>query len=153
MDKTLKTLTKNKSSRNTRIKLLPIWMKLLFSLQITISVILMSSIFLNKISPNVEVNIYGFRTLQQSSFLFVTFSSLLLFNLFSGILLIRGVKFGLKFGKLNCLVGIVICSISVLLKLYFNDSNQFYFPIEIILLILIFTSLKKIEKKWNRVLA
>ena len=150
MDKIFKTSSNIDFWRNRRIKLLPMWMKLFFALQIALSFIVLFSIYFDKISPNFKINLYGFTTQKSLSFSFIFHSVLLVSSLISSILLIRGVEFGLKLGKLNYQIGIVICVIAFLLKIYFTNSNHLYFPIEIIPLFLILYKLKKIEVKWNR---
>lgn len=150
MEKIFKTTTEIDIRRNRRKKLLTLWMKLFLAFQIAISLVVVFAIIFDEIAPNFEINLYGFRAQPTSSFSFMLLSCLLLANLMSSILLIRGIKFGLKFGKLNYQIGIVVCVMAFLLKIYFNDSKQLYFPLEIIVLFLILNTLTKIEKKWSQ---
>ena len=54
----------------------------------------------------------------------------------------------LKFDKLNLSFGLVLCSESIFLRLFYKDVT-FYFPFEAIAIVLMLFSLKKIEFRWS----
>ena len=121
---------------------------MLFVANIAISIIILIALTTGSYSPNLRISIYGI----QSFGLMKPLSLILLMLLFahsaSSVIILLGKSYALKFAKLNLSFGLVLCSVSIFLRLFYKDVT-FYFPFEAIAIVLMLFSLKKIEFRWS----
>jgi hypothetical protein len=132
-----------------RRKLLPWWIKIFCWLFMILSLCAIGAVITNLFMPNVNVSLYGFSS-------DTAFSGIGMFIIIT--MLIKGfAAYSLWFekdnailiGKIDAIYGVVICLFSMFVLPFFAEGNHFQLRIEIILLILFYWKLNKIEYEWD----
>lgn len=123
----------------------PLWMKLLsLSIIIQFLTVIYALLFWD-ISPNIQISAFGLSTNNPRSLLGVFIISVLLLNVFSSFAILFEKKNAIIITKLNVVIGFTICLVSMFVLPIFLKDYSFIPRFEILILALIYKTLKEIE--------
>ena len=131
-----------------RRQLLPWWIKFfcwLFMLFGVLAILCLISGFFG-VLPSLAF--YGFETNQPLSLIGLLIISIAVLKGFTAYSLWFEKDFAIKLGKIDAILGIVICVFSMFFIPLLLETNQITFRLEIIFLIIFLVQLNKIEQKW-----
>jgi len=132
-----------------RRKLLPWWMKIfcwIFMIMGVCAVIaLPASLFIS----HFHLSFYGFETNVPISITGLLILAVLIFKGFTAYLLWFERENAISIGKLDAILGVVLCLISMFVMPFISDNNKYEIRLELLLLVLYFRKLSKIEYEWD----
>jgi len=148
------TLTENsfkefENVEKRRRKLLPWWIKLfcwIFMLFGPLSLVCLILGFTN-IKP--ALAFYGFETYEPFSLYGFIVISVGLLKGVTAFTLWFEKEFAIKIGKIDAIIGIVLCLISMLILPFFQDGFNVVIRLELVVLIPYLIKLNKIQKEWE----
>ncbi|MES2812480.1 MAG: hypothetical protein V4670_08435 [Bacteroidota bacterium] len=131
-----------------RRKLLPWWIRFFCWAFMILGVIAIATIPFGLFGLPTDLSIYGLSTTNSISLLGFAIITIMVFKAIVAYMLFFKKDGAIGLGKIDALIGILICIITTVLQ-FFDDSPNFMFRIEIIFLIFYFIKLNKIEYEWD----
>ncbi|WP_046756724.1 hypothetical protein [Kordia jejudonensis] len=138
-------------SDKRRIQLLPWWIKVfcwIFMLFGFLAALSLIGIF---IGINASLAIYGFETNEPFSVIGIFIIAIGIFKGFTAYTLWFEKDIAIKVGKIDAIIGIIVCIISMCVIPYLQENVGFTFRLELVLLIPYLIKLTKIEKEWKAI--
>ena len=131
-----------------RRKLLPWWIKFFCWVFIPLGVISIATIPGGLLGFPTKLSIYGLSTTNSISLMGIGIIAIMIFKAFVSYLLFFGKDRAIELGKIDALIGILICIITTVSQ-FIDNSPNFQIRAEIVFLILYFIKLNKIEYQWD----
>lgn len=132
-----------------RRKLLPLWIKIFCWLFILGAIMTVPILIMGSLGMSALISFYGFST--QSPFSFTGILLIIVF-LYKGIVaysLWFEKDYAISLAKIDVAIGIILCILSMIIMPLIDKNNfQLTFRLEIIILLLFYNKLNKIEYKW-----
>ncbi|GGC82382.1 hypothetical protein GCM10011508_07140 [Flavobacterium lutivivi] len=125
----------------------PLWLKLLSLYNATIFLIAIYALLFWNISPNLEISAYGLSTNNPKSLIGTFIIFVLILNFFTAIAILFEKKNVFIVSKLNVIIGVTICLVSMFILPIFSTSYYFVPRFEILPLVLTYKTIKKIKLK------
>ena len=152
-------MEENRSDENTldefvqikikRRALLPWWIKVFCWLFMIFGFFAIISLLLGFFGNSVQLSLYGFETNDPLTSIGLLIISLGIFKGFTAYNLWFEKDIAIKLGKIDAIIGIVICSFLMLALPFIDDAFDFDFRLELVLLIPYLIKLNKIQEKWD----
>ncbi len=137
----------NKKKR--RRKLLPWWIKIFCWIFMLFGFASFVCLILGFTNIKPDLSFYGFEANEPFSLIGLMIISVGLFKGFTAFSIWFEQDFAIKIGKIDAIVGIVLCVISMLVLPYFQEGFNLNLRLELALLIPFLIKLNKIQKKWE----
>ncbi|WP_299778889.1 hypothetical protein [uncultured Formosa sp.] len=135
---------------NTRRRqLLPWWIKVFCWIFMFFGLLSFVCLFLGFTNIKPDLAFYGFESNEPFSLNGLLVISVGVFKGFTAFLLWFESDIAIKIGKIDAIIGIVLCVISMLVLPFFQDGFNLTIRLEIALLIPFFITLNKIQKVWE----
>jgi hypothetical protein len=131
-----------------RRKLLPVWIKIFCWIFMIIGVIAIGCLILGAFRKTADLSLYGFETNQPLTPIGIFIIALMAFKGFTAYTLWFEKASAIKFAKLDAILGVVICVVSMFILPFINNTH-FSIRLEIIFLILYYKKINKIEYEWE----
>lgn len=131
-----------------RRKLLPWWIKTFCWIFMIMAVCGLGTIVASAFSTNVNLSLYGFETNTAYSLTGIFIILVISLKGFAGYLLWFEKSNAISIAKIDAIVGVVICLISMF-ALPFTENGHFSLRLEILLLIPYYIKISKIEYQWD----
>ncbi|MDX6183730.1 hypothetical protein SGQ44_16205 [Flavobacterium sp. Fl-77] len=132
-----------------RRKLLPWWMKtfcwIFMIMGLCGLIALPTSLFINRF----HLSFYGFETNVPISITGLIIIAVFLFKGFAAYSLWFEKENAISIGKFDAILGVVLCLISMFVMPFISEDNKYEIRLELLLLILYFRKLSKIEYEWD----
>lgn len=132
-----------------RRKLLPWWIKTFCWIVMIMGVCGIASLIGNLFVENIDLSIYGFSSNTAYSGIGIFVISIMIFKGFAAYLLWFEKENAILIGKIDAILGIVICIVSMFAIPFISENSHFNFRLEILLLIPYYLKLNKIEYEWD----
>ena len=132
-----------------RRKLLPWWIKTFCWIFMIMGVCGIASLIGSLFIENIDLSIYGFLSNTAYSGIGVFIISIMIFKGFAAYLLWFEKENAILIGKIDAILGIVICIASMFAIPFISENSHFNFRLEILLLIPYYLKLNKIEYEWD----
>ncbi len=132
-----------------RRKLLPWWIKTFCWIFMFLSLCGLGTLIGSAFSNNVQLSLYGFETNTAYSIIGIFLIAVMTLKGYAGYSLWFEKANAILIAKIDAIVGIVICVVSMLIPLFTDIDANFSFRIELLLLIPYFIKIYKIENEWN----
>jgi uncharacterized BrkB/YihY/UPF0761 family membrane protein len=134
-----------------RRKLLPWWIKVFCWIFMIFGLLAFVCLLLGFTNIKPSLAFYGFETNEPFSVIGMLVITVGILKGITAFSLWFEKNFAIKLGKIDAIVGIIICVISMLILPYLNDGFNFQIRLELALLIPFLLKLNKIEKEWERI--
>ena len=134
-----------------RRKLLPWWIKVFCWIFMIFGLLAFVCLLLGFTNIKPSLAFYGFETNEPFSVIGMLVITVGILKGITAFSLWFEKDFAIKLGKIDAIVGIIICVISMLILPYLNDGFNFQIRLELALLIPFLLKLNKIEKEWERI--
>lgn len=131
-----------------RRKLLPWWVKMFCWIFILFGVLSVVCLILGFTSIKPDLAFYGFETNEPFSLIGLLVISVGIFKGITAFSLWFEKDNAIQLGKIDAVIGIVLCVISMLVLPFIQDGFNITLRLELALLIPFFIKLTKIQKKW-----
>ncbi|SFC94563.1 hypothetical protein [Algibacter pectinivorans] len=132
-----------------RRKLLPWWVKGFCWLFMLFGVLSVVCLFLGFTNIKPDLSLYGFETNEPFSLFGLFVISIGILKGISAFSLWFEKDNAIKIGKIDAIIGIVLCVISMLVMPFFKDGFNITLRLELALLIPFLLKLNKIQKRWE----
>lgn len=132
-----------------RRKLLPWWIKIFCWIFMLMGACSVGGLIFNLFTPSIRLSIYGFTSYNAFSGIGIFIIAIITFKGYAAYTLWFEKQNAILIGKLDAIAGISICLISMFILPFFFRSLRFEFRFEIILLIIYYIKLNKIEYEWD----
>ncbi len=132
-----------------RRKLLPWWIKTFCWLFMIMAVCAIGTLPFNLFIPHVDLSFYGFESNTAFSVTGIFIITIMLFKGFAAYLLWFEKENAISIGKIDAILGIVICIVSMFAIPFISENSHFNFRLEILLLVPYYLKLNKIEYEWD----
>lgn len=136
----------NKIQIKRRRNLLPLWIKVFIWLFFICGFIGLFVLMFGFFIGNLNLSLYGFETNKAYSLTGISLTTLFILKGITSYGLWYEQDWGLKIAKIDAVIGLVICGISMFVLPFF--TKNFELRLEVVVLILYLVKLQKIEKKW-----
>lgn len=147
-DSVFEEFEKKETTKTNRRKLLPWWMRFFCWLFMILGAIALITIPFGLFGLPTDLSIYGLNTTNSISLLGFGIIAVMTFKAIVAYMLFFKKDGAIGLGKIDALIGILICIITTVSQLIDNSPN-FSIRIEIVLLIFYFIKLNKIEYEWD----
>ncbi|ARV16833.1 hypothetical protein [Polaribacter sp. SA4-12] len=134
-----------------RKKLLPWWIKVFCWIFMIFGLLAFVCLLLGFTNIKPSLAFYGFETNEPFSVIGMLVITVGILKGITAFSLWFEKDFAIKLGKIDAIVGIIICAISMLILPYLNDGFNIQIRLELALLIPFLLKLNKIEKEWERI--
>ena len=134
-----------------RRALIPWWIKFFCWMFMLFGILSFVCLIMGFTNIKPDLSFYGFETNEPFSLIGLLIISVALFKGFAAFSIWFEKDIAIKIGKVDAAIGIVICSISMLVLPFFQDGFNITFRLELALLIPFFIKLNKIEKEWEAI--
>lgn len=132
-----------------RRKLLPGWIKVFCWIFMALGTASIGCLIFGAFGKKADVSLYGFKTNEPLSLIGIFIILTMLLKGFSAYALWFEKNYAIKLGKIDAILGVVICGASMLIIPFLEENSNVVFRLEIALLIPYFIKLKKIENDWG----
>jgi hypothetical protein len=132
-----------------RRKLLPWWIKIFCWIFMLMGGCSVGALIFNLFTPSIRLSIYGFTTYNAFSGVGMFIIAIVIFKGYAAYALWFEKQNAILIGKFDAIAGIAICLFSMIILPFVFRSIRFEFRFELILLIIFYIRLNKIEYKWN----
>jgi len=132
-----------------RRKLLPWWIKTFCWIFMIMGVCGIASLIGNLFIENIDLSIYGFSSNTAYSVIGFFIIAIMIFKGLTAYLLWFEKENAILIGKIDAILGIVICIVSMFAIPFISENSHFNFRLEILLLIPYYLKLNKIEYEWD----
>lgn len=133
-----------------RRKLLPWWIKTFCWIFMILGVCGLATLPFSYFTPNANLSIYGFSSNTALSGIGLFIIAIITFKAYAAYLLWFEKENAISIGKIDAIIGIVICGASMFVLPFVNNENgHFSLRLELILLIPFYLKLNKIEYEWD----
>lgn len=132
-----------------RRKLLPWWIKIFCWIFMLMGGCSVGALIFNLFTPNIYLSIYGFTTYNTFSGIGMFIIAIIIFKGYAAYTLWFEKQNAIFIAKLDAIIGIAICLFSMIILPFIFRSIRFEFRFELILLIIFYIRLNKIEYEWN----
>lgn len=133
-----------------RRKLSPWWIKVFCWLFMIMGICGLASIPFSFFTSNVNLSLYGFSSNTALSGVGIFIIAVIVFKSYAAYLLWFEKDNAISIGKIDAIIGIVICGVSMFVLPFLNDADgHFQIRLEFILLIPYYLKLNKIEYEWD----
>ena len=132
-----------------RRKLLPWWIKFFCWFFMFFGLLAFACLILGFTNLKPDLAFYGFETNEPFSLYGLIIISVALLKGFAGYALWFEKDFAVKIGKIDALIGIALCAISMLVLPFFKENFGITIRLELALLIPYLIRLHRIQKEWE----
>lgn len=132
-----------------RRKLLPWWIKTFCWIFMFMAVCGLGTIIASAFSTNVHLSLYGFETNTAYSLVGVLIILVITLKGYAGYLLWFEKANAISIAKIDAIVGVVICLVSMFILPFTAENGHFSLRLEILLLIPYYIKINKIEYQWD----
>lgn len=132
-----------------RRELLPWWIKIFCWLFMIMSFCAIGAVVTNLFMPTVDLSLYGFSSNTAFSGIGIFIIVTILIKGFAAYSLWFEKDNAILVGKIDAIYGFLICLFSMFILPFFVESNHIQIRLEIILIILFYIKLNKIEYEWD----
>ncbi len=136
-------------SKRRRKQMLPWWIKVFCWIFMLFGLLSIVCLFLGFTDVKPNLAFYGFETNEPFSFIGLIVISLGIFKGITAFALWFEKDFAIKIGKIDALIGIVLCAISMVVLPFVLDDYKITIRLELALLIPYFLKLTKIQNEWE----
>ncbi|MFI1743398.1 hypothetical protein [Thalassobellus sediminis] len=132
-----------------RRMLLPWWVKIFCWIFMLFGLLAFVCLILGFVNIRADLSFYGFETNEQFSLIGLMIIAIGVFKGFTAFSLWLEKDYAIKMGKIDAIIGIVICTISMLVLPFFQEGFNISIRLELALLIPFFIKLNKIQNVWK----
>lgn len=132
-----------------RRKLLPWWIKTFCWIFMILATCAFGAVIMNIFIPNVNISIYGFSSTTVFSGVGIFIIAIMALKGFAAFSLWFEKPNAISIGKLDAIVGVVICIASMFILPFTTDNGHFPLRLEILLLVPYYRKLNSIEYEWD----
>lgn len=132
-----------------RRKLLPKWIKIFCWIFMFFGIIATACLFLGFTNIKPELSFYGFETNEPFSIYGIGIIGIAIFKGITAYTLWFEKNTAIKLGKIDSIVGIIICAIAMFVLPFLSDGIHIQIRLELALLIPFLIKLNKIEEEWE----
>ncbi len=132
-----------------RKKLIPIWIKVFSWLFLIMGFLAIVCIVFGIFGFTTDLSLYGFETKTPISLVGFFVTSLILYKGFVAYCLLFEKDNAVNYAKIDAVIGIVICFISMFVLPFVGENNIFEIRLEIFLLIPFYRKMDAIEYAWD----
>jgi hypothetical protein len=143
------TFEEFEKTKKRRRKLLPWWIKVFCWIFMLFGVLSFVCLILGFTNIKPGLAFYGFETNEPFSLYGLIVISIGLLKGFTAFSLWFEKDFAIKIGKIDAIIGIVLCGISMLVLPFFQEKSNVTIRLELALLIPYLIKLNKIQKEWE----
>lgn len=132
-----------------RRKLLPFWIKIFCWIFMIFGILSMLSLIFGAFGGEADLSFYGFQTNQPLSLVGLSIIAVLTLKGFTAYALWFEKDYAITLGKIDAVVGIVICIASMCNIAFIRENSMINIRFELFLLIPYYMKLSKIEDLWK----
>jgi glucan phosphoethanolaminetransferase (alkaline phosphatase superfamily) len=132
-----------------RRKLLPLWIKIFCWIFMIFGVLSIVVLIFGAFGNAADISFYGFETNQPLSLMGLSIITVMALKGFAAYALWFEKDYAIKLGKIDALLGIVLCLISMFVVQFYEENVGIRMRLELILLIPYFRKLSKIQEQWQ----
>ena len=132
-----------------RRKLLPVWIKVFCWIFMLMGLVSIGCLIFGMLGGKADLSFYGFETDEPLTLIGIFIISMMILKGFSAYALWFEKDYAIKLGKMDAVLGIIICIFSMFVLPFIKENSNFVIRLEIALLIPYFMKLNKIKNEWE----
>lgn len=133
----------------SRRKLLPWWIKVFCWIFMIFGMLSIFLLILGFFDITVSIGIYGFKANKVFSINGIIVIAVFIYKGFTGLSLWQEKDNAIQLGQIDAVIGFILCAISMFILPIFQDEFNITFRLDLVLLIVFFVKLNKIQNEWE----
>jgi hypothetical protein len=133
----------------SRRALLPLWIKIFCWIFMVIGVASIGCLIIGVLGNTANLSLYGFETYEPLSLIGLFLTAVMLLKGFTAFSLWFEKDYAIQLAKVDTILGIAICIVSMVVIPYLQETSGFTFRLELALLIPFYIKLNKIQEEWG----